>query len=394
VKNGAMTVGVLAEQPACEQRVCLTPAGAGSLVQSGLSVLVETGAGLAAHFSDEEYRSSGARIVYDRDEVFGRCDLLAKISALRASDILRLRPEATVLAFHHLAASNRDHVESLMRRGATLVGYEILEDDGGDLPVLHAMSEIAGQLAVHVAARYLESPAGGRGVLLGGATGIPPAHVVILGAGVVGFWAARAASGQRAQVTLMDSSLASLRRAEEALGRNIVTESAHPASIDRAVRFADALIGAVLVRGERAPLLVTRDMVQGMKAGAVIVDVSIDQGGCVETSRPTTLQDPVFREAGITHYAVPNMASAVARTASMALSQSALGFIQALACQGLDAALQEVKGLAAGLYVHRGRLVSASVAHALKIDCEAAPTAERARPRSPIRKISSSRSRA
>lgn len=366
-----MTVGVLAEQATLERRVCLTPGGVGSLIGSGLSVVVETGAGVAAHFSDEDYRAFGARIVYDRDEVFGRCELVLKISALRSADILRVRPGTAVLAFHHLSASSRERVEALLHRKVTLIGYEILEDEKGDLPVLHAMSEIAGQLAVHAAARYLESQEGGRGVLLGGATGIPPAHVVILGSGVVGLWAARAAAGNRAQVTLMDSSLAALRRAEDALGRRVVTEVANPASITRAVGFADALIGAVLIRGERAPLLVTRDMVKSMKPGAVIVDVSIDQGGCVETSRPTTLRDPVFVESGVTHYAVPNMSSAVARTASTALSHAALDFVGKLAHRGIEAGIREHPGLAAGVYVHQGHLVSPSVARSLGMEYEA-----------------------
>ena len=366
-----MSVGVLAEQANLERRVCLTPSGVGSLVQSGLSVVVETGAGVAAHFSDEDYRAFGARVVYDRDEVFGRCELVLKVSALRAADVLRVRPGTAVLAFHHLSASSRERVEGLMKRKVTLIGYEVLEDEKGDLPVLHAMSEIAGQLAVHVAARYLESQEGGRGVLLGGATGIPPAHVVILGSGVVGLWAARAAAGNRAQVTLMDSSLAALRRAEEALGRKVITEVANPASITRAVGFADALIGAVLIRGERAPHLVTRDMVKSMKPGAVIVDVSIDQGGCVETSRPTTLHDPVFSESGITHYAVPNMSSAVARTASTALSHAALDFVNRLAQRGIEAGIHEHPGLAAGVYIHQGRLVSPSVARSFGMECEA-----------------------
>ena len=365
-----MTAGVLAEQATMERRVCLTPAGVGSLVRGGITVVVESGAGAAAHFSDEDYRASGARIVYDRDEVFGRCELVLKVSALRSADIMRVRPGTAVLAFHHLAACSRERVEGLMRRGLTLLGYEVLEDERGDLPVLHAMSEIAGQLAVHAAVRYLESQEGGRGVLLGGATGIPPAHVVILGSGVVGIWAARTAAGNRAQVTVMDSRLAALRRAEEALGRKIITELAHPGSIARAARFADAFIGAVLIRGERAPHLVTREMVKSMKPGAVIVDVSIDQGGCVETSRPTTLHDPVFTESGVTHYAVPNMSSAVARTASKALSYAALDFIQKLGQKGIEAGIKEYPGLAAGVYLHHGRLASPSVARSLGMECE------------------------
>ncbi len=365
-----MVIGVLSEQRTRENRVCLTPADAAGLIHAGHEVVVESGAGTVARFSDEDYRAAGAGVVYDREEVFGRSDLLMKVSALRPLDLPRLRPGTTVLAFHHLAAASREVVKGLLRSGVTLIGFEILEDPGGDLPVLHAMSEIAGQLAVHAAAHFLETHGGGRGILLGGSTGIPPAHVVILGAGVVGLWAARTAAGNRALVTVMDSSIPALRHTEETLGRRVITELAHPANVARAATYADVVIGAILIRGERAPHVVTRAMVETMKPGSVILDISIDQGGCVETSRPTTLEDPVYVEAGVTHYAVPNLTSAVARTASLALSHAALPFVQALAGRGVEAALREHPNLAAGLYAYRGHLVSPSVARAFGMDAE------------------------
>jgi alanine dehydrogenase len=360
-----MEIGVLAEPKGRENRVCLTPSGVRALVLAGQEVVAESGAGAMARFTDDDYRAAGARVVYDREEVFGRSELLMKVSALRGSEIPRLRPGTAVLAFHHLAAASREVVEQLLGRGVTLIGYEVIEDGQGDLPILHAMSEIAGQLAVHVAAHHLETRSGGRGILLGGSTGIPPANVVILGAGVVGAWAARTAVGNRAQVTLLDTSLAALRKAEETFGRNVVTEFAHPASIARAVAYGDAVIGAVLIRGDRAPHLVTRSMVEKMKPGSVIIDVSIDQGGCVETSRPTTLDDPVFVEHFVMHYGVPNMTSAVARTASTALTHAALPFVQTLSEKGFDKALKEEPGLAAGVYAYRGELLSESVGKAL-----------------------------
>jgi len=365
-----MIVGVLAEQKSSEQRVALTPGGVRALTQGGHGVVLQSGAGVPARFADEEYIQAGARVVYAPDEVFGRAALLLKMSALRAEEIEKLSPEQTVMAFHHLAASPRETVSRLLAREVTLIGFEVIEDRTGDLPVLHAISEIAGQLSVHVAAHLLETRAGGRGILLGGATGIPPAHVVILGAGVVGLWAAKTAVGNRAQVTLLDTSLPALRQAEEALGRNVITEVAHPHSVARAAAYADALIGAVLVRGEKAPHVVTREMVQAMKPGSVIIDVSIDQGGCVATSRPTTAEDPVFVEAGVVHYAVPNMTSAVARTASLALTHAALPYLLAIAERGVAGAIRDQQGLAAGVYTYRGQMVYQPLARAFGLPCD------------------------
>jgi alanine dehydrogenase len=359
-----MIIGVPLERDPTENRVSLTPAGTRTLVHCGHMVVVESGAGRLSRFTDDEYGAAGAHLVYDHEEVFGRADLIMKVTAIRPPEVPLLREQQIVFGFHHLAAASREHLSALLRRGVTLIGFEVTEDAAGDVPILHAMSEIAGQLAVTVAAHRLETRGGGRGILLGGSTGIPPAHVVVLGAGVAGTWAARTALGNGAQVTMLDTRLGALRRVEEIFGRSVVTEVAHLFSITRAVSYADVLIGAILVRGERTPHAVTHAMVGGMKKGAVIIDVSIDQGGCVETSRPTTLQDPVFVEDGIIHYAVPNMASAVARTASLALTYAALPFVQTLADMGLEPALAQEAGLARGVYAYRGELVSASVARA------------------------------
>lgn len=359
-----MILGVPLEREPNENRVGLTPAGARALVHRGHTVLIESGAGRAARFADDEYADAGARLVYDRDEVFGRADLVTKITALAPDEVPRLREGQAILAFHHLAAARREHLEALLRRGITLIGFEVIEDRHGDAPVLHAMSEIGGQLAVNVAAHQLQTLSGGRGILLGGSIGIPPAHVVILGAGVSGVAAARRAVGNGAQVTLLDTSLAALRRADEIFGRGIITEVSHLASVSRAVAYADVLIGAVLVRGERAPQIVTRAMVRGMKPGAVIIDLSIDQGGSVETSRPTTLADPVFVEHEVIHCAIPNLGSAVARTASLALTYAALPLTEALADRGLETMLSRQPGFARGVYVYCGELVCPSVARA------------------------------
>ena len=365
-----MIIGVPCERTANERRVGLTPSAAGALVREGHLLVVESGAGESARFSDDAYRAAGASIAYSPEEVTGRSDLLLKVSALGPAEIELLHEGQAVLGFHHLAASGRSLLDALLGSGATLIGCEVIEDERGDLHVLRAMSEIAGQLAVHVGAHYLETQSGGRGILLGGAPGIPPAHVVVLGAGVVGMWAARVAAGNMAQVTILDRRADALRRAGELLGHGVVTELAHEQSIARAVAYADVLIGAVLLRGERTSRAVSRAMVERMKPGSVVVDVSIDQGGCVETSRPTTLDDPVFVERGVTHYCVPNMTSAVARTASLALTGALLPSVRALAGSGIETALANDRGLAAGAYVHRGRLVSAAVARSFGIPWE------------------------
>ena len=357
-----MILGVPLEREPSENRVALTPAGVRALVHRGHAVVIESGAGRAARFSDEEYEGAGGRLVYDPEEVLGRADLVMKISALAPHEVPRLREGVAVLAFHHVAAARRDHLDALLRRGVTLIGFEVIEDEHGDAPVRHAMSEIGGQLAISVAAHHLQTLSGGRGVLLGGSSGIPPAHVVILGAGVSGVAAARRAVGNGAQVTLLDTSLAALRRATEIFGRGIITEMSHLASVSRAAGYADVLIGAVGVRGERAPMIVSRGMVRGMKPGTVIIDLAIDQGGCVETSRPTTLADPVFVEHDVIHCAVPNLGSAVARTASLALTYAALPLVEALADRGLEATLLRRPGIARGVYVYRGELVCPSVA--------------------------------
>jgi alanine dehydrogenase len=368
-----MMIGVLSERGGNENRVCLTPEGAATLSRAGHKVIVESGAGVPARFSDEEYLAAGARIAFARAEVLGRGDLLMKVSALRGDDLAHLHEGQTVMAFHHLAATTPAQLNRLLETGTTLIGYEVIEDSQGDLPVLHAMSELAGQISVHVGAHYPETQSGGRGILLGGATGIPPAHVVILGAGVVGLWAARTAAGNRAQVSILDRRARALRYAEEVLGRRVVTEVAHQQTMARAVADADVLIGAILIRGARAPRAVTREMIAGMKPGSVFVDVSIDQGGCSETSRPTTLDDPVFVEKGVTHYCVPNMTSAVGRTASVALSTSVLPLVEELAEMGVEAALQANLGLAAGVYVHRGVLVSEAVGRAFGMGSQRLP---------------------
>ncbi len=349
-----MNVGVVREEHTFEGRVALTPANARVLVQAGHRVFVEAGAGQVSRFSDEEYRKVGAEIVYTQEEVFGRSDIVAKVAPPSARQYEMMRPEQVVFCPFHLAIARKSWVEMLIRKKIVAIGVEIVEEDDGSLPIVIPMSEIAGQLAIQVASQYLQSQYGGRGILLGGLPGVPPAIVVILGAGVAGSSAATVAAGLGAQVIVLDHNLNKLRTLRTQLQRRITTAISNEYNIEKAVKFADVLIGSVLVPGERAPVLVTREMLKSMRPKSLIIDLSIDQGGCVETSRPTTILDPVFVEENIIHYCVPNMPSKVARTATYALSNSTLPYLKALANLGVKRALQRYRALARGAYTLGG----------------------------------------
>lgn len=309
-----MRIGIPKETLYEEKRVVLTPAGVDALVRAGHTVYMERGAGEESHFKDEEYEKVGAHIVYGAEEAFRRAEMIIKVAPLTFEEAQMLTDNQTLFSFLHLAVGKKNVIDILLKKKITAIGYELVEDDDERLPVLHAMSEIAGQLAIQVAERQLESfSKGSRGILLGGITGVAPAAVVIIGAGVVGVTAARAALGRGAQVIIIDKDLNRLREMETRFGKKITTVMANPYTISRGVKFADVLIGAVLIKGEKAPHIVTEDMVKEMKKGAVIVDVSIDQGGCIETSRITTLSDPVYQLHNVIHYCVPNMPAIVAR---------------------------------------------------------------------------------
>jgi alanine dehydrogenase len=357
-----MNIAIPRDRQPEERRVALTPRGVRQLVEAGHRVYVEESAGAGCHFPDAEYLAAGATVVFDEDEPYQRSDLVVRVGAPRGADLSRLKDGQTLLGFLHLAAAPTETLRTLLDRRITAIGYEVIEDADGRLPVLTAMSEIAGPLSVQVAAHLLESSHGGRGVLLGGAPGIPPAVVVILGAGTVGSTAARTALGLGAQVILLDADVDRLRRVQDTLGGRVTTLVADPPNVERAVGFADALIGAVLIHGRRAPVMVSRAMIGRMKPGSVLVDLSIDQGGCVESSRPTTLASPTFVSDGVIHYCVPNMTSAVARTAAQALHNAAFPLIRAIADRGVDEALRELPTLARGVYTHGGYLTRAIAA--------------------------------
>jgi alanine dehydrogenase len=355
-----MDIGVPRERRANEYRVGLTPSGVELLTVDSHHCYVETGAGLGAGFSDEDYIKAGARIVYSGDEAYGRADLVLKVARPTAEELNWFRPGQTVLAFWHLASGSSDNLDALLKHNITAVAYEMIQADDGKLPVLMSMSQIAGRMAANVAAALLRNDRGGKGILLGGVPGVPPAEVVILGAGVVGTHAAQAFVGLGAAVYILDRDLAALERVT-AMDGHIITMLSHAANLRKVVRFADVLVGAVLVPGARAPILVSRELVREMKPRSVIIDVAIDQGGCVETSRPTSHQASTFVDENMIHYCVPNMAGVLGRTATHALNNSAWPYMQLIANNGVDIAMFQNQALARGVLTHAGKVVSPSL---------------------------------
>jgi alanine dehydrogenase len=354
-------VGVVREIKPDERRVALTPAGADALVRDGHEVLVEHRAGEGSGYEDAEYALVGARLV-DADEAWGAADLLVKVKEPIASEYGRLREDMLLFAYLHLAA-DRPLTDALVASRTTAIAFETVETDDRRLPLLAPMSAVAGRLASQAGAQFLCAPTGGKGTLMGPVGGVPPARVVVVGGGVVGTSAAQVALGLGAHVTLFDLSIPRLEHLAEVLHGNIELAMANPLDVDRAIAGADLVIGAVLVPGARAPHVVTRSALAAMSPGGVVCDVSIDQGGCVETSRPTTHADPVFVEEGIVHYCVTNMPGAVPRTSTRALANATLPYVRVLAAQGADALVSD-RQLARGLNVRDGQIVHTGVADA------------------------------
>lgn len=359
-----MIIGVPKEIKDHEHRVALTPAGAARLTSEGHRVLVQRGAGLGSGFSDDAYRASGATLVNDASEVYANAEIVVKVKEPLESEYPLLRPGLVLFTYLHLAALP-ELATVLLEKKVTAIAYETVQLPDGSLPLLTPMSEIAGRLSVQVGAHYLEKPQGGLGKLLAGVPGVPPAKVVILGTGVVGTNAAMIALGMGAHVTLIAHRIEQLRHLSQVLHGDLETLVSTPENVAEAVRTADLVIGAVLVPGARAPRVVTREMVRSMRPGTVIVDVSVDQGGCVETTRPTTHSDPVYVEEGVIHYAVTNMPGIVPHTSTQALCNATLPYLEQIANLGLLRALQEDRSLAAGLNVFKGHLTNAAVAQAL-----------------------------
>jgi alanine dehydrogenase len=360
-----MRIGVPKEIKDHEFRVGLTPDSARELIHRGHDVIVETGAGKAIGFSDDLYMSSGAEIKYSAKDVFANSELIVKVKEPQPSEVAMLRPEHTLFTYLHLAPDIA-LTDSLINSGATCIAYETVTDASGNLPLLAPMSEIAGRMAVQAGAHSLEMEAGGRGVLLSGAPGVTPAEVLILGAGVVGVNALAIAVGMGARVTIMDTSMARLRTLDQQYGNRVTTRYSTRTALDELLPKADLVIGAVLLPGESAPKLIERTHLDTMKRGAVIVDVAIDQGGCCETSRPTTHRDPTYTEQEVVHYCVANMPGAVARTSTLALNNATLPFVINIAEQGVKASLLAAPHLLNGLNIFDGKLVSPEVAHSQK----------------------------
>ena len=366
-----MRVGVPKEIKVHEYRVGLTPASVAELTAAGHEVIVETNAGMGIDFSDQAYIDAGATIAPDADAVFEAADMIVKVKEPQAVEIARLRPHHLLFTYLHLAP-DPDQAHGLMKSGATCIAYETVTSRSGVLPLLKPMSEVAGRMSIQVAAHYLEKEQGGRGVLLGGVPGVAPAKIAILGGGVSGINAAQMATGLRADVTIYDISNDRLAELDMHFGSQIKTAYASKAAIADAVKQAEVVIGAVLIPGAAAPKLVTRDMLKTMKRGSVLVDISIDQGGCFETSRATTHSDPVYEVDGVIHYCVANMPGAVARTSAFALNNATLPFVLKLANQGAEAAMLSDPHLAAGLNVSGGKIRHEAVAEALGLPYEPA----------------------
>lgn len=355
-----MIVGVPREIKTGERRVALTPAGARALVEAGHAVLVETGAGAGSGLRDEEYAAVGATPC-PVARVWAEAELVLKVKEPLEPEYPQLRAGQVLFTYLHLAPVP-DLTRALAAAGTIAIAYETVERADGSLPLLTPMSEVAGRLAVQEGAFYLSAAHGGRGILLSGVAGVPRGNVVIVGAGTVGLSAARVAVGLGADVSLLDVNLDRLRRVEELFGDRVVTLVSNSYNLERVVRRADLLVGAVLIAGARAPVIVTEAMVEAMKEGAVVVDVAVDQGGCVATIRPTTLLEPVYRVAGVVHYGVANMPALVPRTSTFALTNATLPYVLAIADRGVTAAVRADAALGRGVNLWRGKVVHPAVA--------------------------------
>ena len=362
-----MIIGVPREIKQDEYRVALIPVGAEELTAAGHTVLVERGAGQGSGIPDELYEENGAEIVETAQEIFSRADMIIKVKEPQPSEWPLLRPGQILFTYFHFAADEK-LTRGFLETGATAVAYETLEGKNGQLPLLTPMSEVAGRMSIQEGAKYLERPQLGRGILLGGVPGVPPAHILILGGGVVGKNAAQIAAGFQADVVILDISVDRLRYLEDIMPANVNTLYSDKHNIREQLELADLVIGAVLIPGARAPMLVPQSALKMMKPGAVLIDVAVDQGGCIETSRPTTHSDPTFVVDGVVHYCVANMPGAVGRTSTYALCNVTLPYALKLANQGLEAACGQDSGLLSAVNVHNGQVTNRAVAATFGLD--------------------------
>jgi len=362
-----MILGVPKEVKDHESRVGVTPAGVKALHDAGHTVLVEHDAGALSAMPDDDFQAAGAEIVGSAYDVWRLSEMVVKVKEPVEQEYRHFRPDLVLFTYLHLAPL-RELTEALLRNKVTGIAYETVRDHTGGLPLLTPMSEVAGRMSVQVGAAYLEKEHGGRGVLLGGVPGVAPANVCIIGGGIVGTNAAKIALGMGAKVTLLDLSLNRLRELDDIFGGRLYTVASNSYNVERAVSEADLVIGGVLIPGAAAPKIVTKAMVAKMKKGAVIVDVAIDQGGCIETARPTTHSDPSYEVNGVVHYCVTNMPAAVPNTSTLALTNATFPYVMKLAKLGAKIAIQQDKGIAEGVNTYNGHLTYEAVATAQKLD--------------------------
>lgn len=369
-KKDQLTIGIPKENSYQENRVPLTPLSVGLLVENGHQVLLESGAGEASNFLDHHYSEQGAQIVYNKQEVY-QCDLIIKIASPTLQEVDLMRSRQVLFSSQQPSLMNREVLSALMRKQVTALSFEYLEDEGGHLSVVRAMSEIVGATSVLIAAEYLSNVFDGKGLMLGGVTGVPPTEMVIIGAGTVGEFAARTAIALGAQVKVFDSSVYRLRRLQNNVGNRVFTSVIQPIVLNKAVRTCDVVIGAVRAKNGRTPCLISEDTVSKMKPNSVLIDVSIDQGGCFETSRVTNHEKPVFRKYDVIHYCVPNIASRVARTATYALTNIFTPILLEIGeCGGMNNMIWANQGIRSAIYLYHGNLTNKDMADYFNIPCK------------------------
>ncbi len=364
-----MIIGVPREVKDDEYRVAMLPVGAEELVQRGHKVLIQAGAGLGSGLADHSYLQAGAELVSSAEEIFAKADLIVKVKEPMVSEWKLIRPGQSLFTYFHFAAS-RELTEAMIQSGSICLAYETLRDSLGRLPLLTPMSEVAGRMSIQEGAKYLERPQQGRGILLGGVPGVPPAHIVILGGGIVGSNAARIAAGFQAEVSILDVNLDRLRYLDDVMPPNVNALFSDRHMIRDQLKLADLVIGAVLIPGARAPYLVRKDDLKIMKPGSVVIDVAIDQGGCFETSRPTTHKNPTYMVDDVLHYCVTNMPGAVGRTSTFALCNVTLPWVIQLAKEGIDHAIANSRAIADSLNIYRGKVTNQAVASTFDLPLE------------------------
>jgi len=357
-----MNIGVINESLKIENRAGLSPSGVSFLVEKGHKVFIQAGAGLKAGYSNEDFVSLGAQIVFTKEEVFGRSDVVLNISPLNQEECALVKEDQILLGFHHLAVAKKNIVEELIKKNVTMIGYEIVEDEEEDLPFISSLSEIAGQMCHAISGHYLQSCYGGRGLIMGGVVSVPPATAVIVGSTILARSAIKAMIGAGAHTIALGRYMDKLKELEEMTSGRLVTLMASNYNLQRMCEIADILIGAVLRPGKRAPMMITREMVKKMKKGSIIIDLSIDQGGCIETSHPTSLEHPTFMEEGVIHYCVPNITSSVSRTSTKLLSNLVIPYLLQIGEFGIDEALRRNQALCCGVYMYKKSLVKKNIA--------------------------------